>query len=56
MPHSAAYPFRCPACDSEYKVVRAEAPPIAYKKLTCLGCGCPLRNRQGKFALKYFRV
>jgi predicted nucleic acid-binding Zn ribbon protein len=55
MPDTATYQFRCPACDAKYKVVRAEAPPIADKQLTCLGCGCPLRNRQGKFALKYFR-
>jgi hypothetical protein len=24
--------------------------------LTCLSCGAPFRNRDGKFALKYFRV
>jgi hypothetical protein len=26
------------------------------EQVLCLGCGGPLRNREGKFALKYFRV
>ena len=26
------------------------------KELTCLGCGGPLHSRDGKYALKYFRV
>lgn len=49
--------FRCPTCESEYKVVRVEAAPSGEEyPLTCLGCGAPLRNREGKFVLKYFRV
>jgi transcription elongation factor Elf1 len=46
--------FRCPTCESEYKVVRVEVPLSGNEHpLTCLGCGTPLRNREGKFILKY---
>jgi hypothetical protein len=49
--------FRCPTCDTEYRLVRVEAEPSGNEHpLTCLGCGAPLCNREGKFALKYFRV
>jgi predicted RNA-binding Zn-ribbon protein involved in translation (DUF1610 family) len=49
--------FQCPNCEAEYKVVRVEAPPMPEdRQLTCLSCGGPLHNREGKFALKYFRV
>ena len=49
--------FRCPTCESEYKVVRVELPLSGNEHpLTCLGCGAPLRNREGKFILKYLRV
>jgi predicted RNA-binding Zn-ribbon protein involved in translation (DUF1610 family) len=49
--------FRCPNCGADYKVVRVEAAPaFDNKELTCLGCGGPLHNRDGKYALKYFRV
>jgi len=49
--------FQCPTCEAEYKVVRIEAAPSANEHpLTCLSCGAPLRNREGKFALKYLRV
>jgi predicted Zn finger-like uncharacterized protein len=49
--------FKCPTCNASYKVVRAEAPPTHDNQLLlCLSCGGPLRNREGKFALKYFRV
>ena len=48
--------FRCPTCEAEYKVVRVETPPTHDKQLTCLSCGGPLRNREAKYALKYFRV
>jgi hypothetical protein len=38
-------------------VVRAEAALSANEHpLTCLSCGAPLRNREGKYVLKYFRV
>ena len=49
--------FRCPTCESQYKVVRVEA-PLSEKEhpLTCIGCGAPLRNREGKFILKYLRT
>jgi hypothetical protein len=39
-----------------YKVVRIEAPSIHDRPLTCFSCGAPLRSREGKFALKYFRT
>jgi hypothetical protein len=48
--------FRCPNCQSEYKVVRVEAPPALNQQVLCLSCGGPLNNREGRFALKYFRV
>jgi hypothetical protein len=46
----------CPTCEALYKMVRVEAPATNDRPLTCLGCGAALRNRDGKFALKYFRV
>src|SRR6516225_8362121 len=49
--------FRCPNCEAEYKVVRVESPPSQQdRQLLCLNCGGPLHNRDGKFALKYFRT
>jgi hypothetical protein len=48
--------FRCPNCDAAYKPVRVEAPPSHNTQLLCLSCGGPLRNSEGKYALKYFRV
>jgi hypothetical protein len=40
-----------------YKVLRIEAPPsFNEKQLLCLSCGAPLRNREGRYALKYFRT
>jgi predicted RNA-binding Zn-ribbon protein involved in translation (DUF1610 family) len=56
MVEAATYKFRCPNCEAEYKVVRVEAPPTHDKQPTCLSCGAPLRSREAKFALKYFRV
>ena len=52
---SNAPKFRCPTCDAEYRVVRVEAPPTHDNPLLCLGCGGRLQNRDGRFALKYFR-
>jgi len=41
----------------EYKLVRVEAPPRPHEgQLVCTSCGGPLRAREGRFALKYFRV
>jgi hypothetical protein len=56
MLNPATHTFRCPNCEAEYKVVRVEAPPTHDRQLICLSCGAPLHNREGKFALKYFRV
>jgi predicted nucleic acid-binding Zn ribbon protein len=50
------YQFRWPTCEAEYDVVRLEAPPTHDKQLTCPSCGAPFRNRDGKFAFKYFRM
>jgi hypothetical protein len=48
---------RSGASSSEWgpRMVRIEAPPDNHQ-LLCLSCGGPLRNREGKFATKYFRV
>ena len=48
--------FQCPDCQAQYKVVRVEASPTDDRPLVCLSCGGPLHNRDGKFALKYFRT
>ena len=48
--------FQCPNCSAQYKVVRVEAPPTHDHQILCLSCGAPLHGREGKFALKYFRV
>jgi predicted Zn finger-like uncharacterized protein len=48
--------FPCPHCDAQYKVVRIEVPPSHDDPVACLSCGGPLHAREGKFALKYFRV
>ena len=48
--------FQCPNCEADYKVVRVEAPPDHNNPVLCLGCGGPFQNREGKFALKYFRT
>jgi predicted RNA-binding Zn-ribbon protein involved in translation (DUF1610 family) len=48
--------FQCPNCQAQYKVVRVEASPTDDQPLVCLSCGGPLHNREGKFALKYFRT
>jgi predicted Zn finger-like uncharacterized protein len=52
----SATKFQCPNCEAAYKVVRIEAPPDHNNPVLCLSCGGPLKNREGKFALKYFRV
>ena len=58
MPHMAetAARFQCPNCEAEYRVVHVEAPPTHDQPLLCLSCRSPLQNREGKFALKYFRM
>jgi hypothetical protein len=48
--------FECPQCEAQYMVVSVEAPPTNDKPLFCPSCGGPLHNREGKFALKYFRT
>jgi hypothetical protein len=49
--------FNCPTCETTYKVVRTEASPsFDERQLLCVSCGAPLRNREGKYALKYFRT
>jgi hypothetical protein len=51
-----AIAFHCPTCEAPYKLVRVAAPPKHDHELLCRSCGGPLRNREGKFALKYFRA
>ncbi len=55
-PTGEATRFNCPNCGAAYQVVRVEAPATHNERLTCLSCGGPLRNRERKFALKYFRT
>ena len=55
-PVPGATKYQCPKCEAEYKVVRVEAPPTHDNPLLCLSCGGPLQNRDGKFALAYFRM
>jgi hypothetical protein len=48
--------FRYPNCDAEYLVERVEAAPTHRQvQVVCVECGGPLRNREGKFALRYRR-
>jgi hypothetical protein len=48
--------FRCPSCDAEYVVERVEAAPTRRQvQVICVECGGPLRDREGKFVLKYSR-
>ena len=53
---TAADKFQCPFCEAQYDVVRVEVQQTHDKALICLNCGAPLHNREGRFALKYFRV
>lgn len=55
-PHAKMASAKCSTCEASYQVVRVEAQPtFDEKQLLCPGCGAPLRNREGKYALKYFR-
>jgi DNA-directed RNA polymerase subunit RPC12/RpoP len=54
---SAAELFKCPNCNSQYKLVRVEADPAAtYGQIECPHCGGPLNGREGRFILKYFLI
>jgi hypothetical protein len=49
--------FECSKCGARYKVVHVEVPPEPdHRDLACLSCKAPLNAREGKYALKYFRV
>jgi hypothetical protein len=56
IPRSYDFIARCPTCDTRYAVVRVEASPKHERQLPCLSCGGPLRNREGRHVLKYFRT
>jgi predicted RNA-binding Zn-ribbon protein involved in translation (DUF1610 family) len=57
MPMDEATPFACPTCGAEYKLARVEANMTGDEgQLICTSCGGPLRAREGRFVLKYFRV
>jgi hypothetical protein len=49
--------FRCPNCGAEYRVERVEAASTHKRQVqvVCVECGGPLRNRDGKYALRYPR-
>ena len=48
-------PFRCPNCKASYQVVKvAAAQVLCEAQLTCLSCGGPLNEREGRYVLKYF--
>jgi hypothetical protein len=48
--------FEC-RCGARYRVVRVEVPLAPDDPdLVCLSCKTPLHAREGKHALKYFRV
>ncbi len=48
--------YHCPVCGEHYKMMRVESPfRVTDRELTCLACGAPMSNRQGRFVLKYFR-
>jgi len=52
---SHAEPYRCPTCDGQYKLVRAEAgPDSSNRQIECRYCGGPLPGRDGPVVLKYF--
>jgi hypothetical protein len=49
--------FDCPNSNAQYKLVRAEADPVAtYRQIECYHCGGPLKGREGQLILKYFLV
>jgi hypothetical protein len=48
--------FSFPTCEAPYKVVRVEAPTTNDKELLCLSCSAHLRNREDRYALKYFKT
>ena len=49
--------FNCPNCNSQYKLVRAEADHQSRDgPIECYHCGGPLNGREGRFILKYFLV
>jgi hypothetical protein len=57
MDASTPIPYECPNCGTRYKVVPVETPAKpGGREIICVSCGAPLNARQGKFALKYFRV
>jgi len=55
---SASSPrFNCPNCDALYTVVQAEPDATSDNHdVACAVCGAPMRARDGRFVLKYFRL
>ena len=57
MPLSALELVNCPHCDTQYRLVRAEAgPESSGGRIECRKCGGPLKGRDGRFVLKYLLV
>jgi hypothetical protein len=56
MPNKPPFPFACPHCGANYRVIRIEATAavVPDREVSCLSCGGPLRGRDGACFLKYF--
>ena len=57
MQQSESELVNCPHCDTQYRLVRAEAgPESSGGRIECRKCGGPLNGREGRFVLKYMLV
>jgi len=58
MSASEPIPFKCPGCETKYKVVSLTASPVEAKemKVKCRRCGFPFPATDGDALLKYFLV
>ena len=58
MSASEPIPFKCPGCETKYKVVSLTASPVEAKemKVKCRRCGFPFPANDGDALLKYFLV
>jgi hypothetical protein len=57
MQQSESEVVNCPNCDTQYRLVRAEAGPESSRgRIECRKRGGPLNGREGRFVLKYMLV
>jgi hypothetical protein len=57
MPLSKLELVNCPNCNTQDRLVRAEAGPESSEgRIECRKCGGPLNGRDGRFVLKYLLV